>query len=115
MYATKEAIMTREHVPDIESTIFIMDMRAVGKGFEQYYNRAKGEWGIRYIRNRIAEVMEDPATHDTIIRYESEDGSEKTEVFDLVVLSVGLQISESVKTLADNLGIDLTEDGFAKD
>lgn len=114
MYATKEAIMTREHVPDIESTIFIMDMRAVGKGFEQYYNRAKGEWGIRYIRNRIAEVMEDPATHDTIIRYESEDGSEKTEVFDLCVLSVGLQISESVKTLADNLGIDLTEDGFAK-
>lgn len=114
MYATKEAIMTREHVPDIESTIFIMDMRAVGKGFEQYYNRAKGEWGIRYVRNRIAEVMEDPATHDIIIRYESEDGSEKTEVFDLCVLSVGLQISESVKTLADNLGIDLTEDGFAK-
>ena len=114
MYATKEAIMTREHVPDIESTIFIMDMRAVGKGFEQYYNRAKGEWGIRYVRNRIAEVMEDPTTHDIIIRYESEDGSEKTEVFDLCVLSVGLQISESVKTLADNLGIDLTEDGFAK-
>lgn len=114
MYATKEAIMTREHVPDIESTIFIMDMRAVGKGFEQYYNRAKGEWGIRYVRNRIAEVMEDPTTHDIIIRYESEDGSEKTEVFDLCVLSVGLQISESVKTLADNLGIDLTQDGFAK-
>lgn len=114
MYATKEAIMTREHVPDIESTIFIMDMRAVGKGFEQYYNRAKGEWGIRYIRNRIAEVMEDPATHDIIIRYESEDGTETTETFDLCVLSVGLQISDSVKTLADNLGIDLTEDGFAK-
>lgn len=114
MYATKEAIMTREHVPDIESTIFIMDMRAVGKGFEQYYNRAKGEWGIRYIRNRIAEVMEDPNSHDVIIRYEDEDGSEKTETFDLVVLSVGLQISESVKKLADDLGLDLTEDGFAK-
>ncbi|MBP6927326.1 MAG: CoB--CoM heterodisulfide reductase iron-sulfur subunit A family protein [Caldisericia bacterium] len=114
MYATKEAIMTREHVPDIEQTIFIMDMRAVGKGFEQYYNRAQNEYGIRYIRSRIPEVMEDPVTHDLTLRYESEDGTEKTETFDLVVLSVGLQTSETVKKLADNLGLELSEDGFAK-
>ncbi len=114
MYATKEAIMTREHVPDVEQTIFIMDMRAVGKGFEQYYNRAKGEYGIRYIRSRIPEVMEDPLTHDLILRYEDEDGTEKTEKFDLVVLSVGLQTSDTVKKLADNLGLELSEDGFAK-
>jgi heterodisulfide reductase subunit A len=114
MYASKEAIMTREHVPDVESTIFIMDMRAVGKGFEQYYNRAKGEYGIRYVRSRVAEVMEQPETHDLILRYEDEDGSEKTEQFDLVILSVGLQPSDSIRKLADRLGLDLSEDGFAK-
>lgn len=114
MYATKEAIMTQEHVEDVEETIFIMDMRAVGKGFEQYYNRAQDEWGIRYVRSRPGEVMEDPKTKNLLIRYEAEDGSEKTEEFDMVILSVGLQTADSQKKLADDLGLTLTQDGFAQ-
>ncbi len=114
MYATKEAIMTQEHVTDVEETIFIMDMRAVGKGFEQYYNRAQNEWGIRYVRSRPGEVMEDPKTKNLLIRYEAEDGSEITEEFDMVILSVGLQTDKSQRKLADDLGLTLTEDGFAQ-
>ena len=114
MYATKEAIMTQEHVDDVEETIFMMDMRAVGKGFEQYYNRAQDEWGIRYVRSRPGEVMEDPKTNNLLIRYEDEDGSEKTEEFDLVILSVGLETAKSQKKLADDIGLTLTEDGFAQ-
>lgn len=114
MYATKEAIMTQEHVDDIEQTIFIMDMRAVGKGFEQYYERAKDEWGIRFIRSRPGEIMEDPKTNNLLIRYEDEDGSEKTEEFDMAILSVGLETAESQKKLADDIGLTLTEDGFAQ-
>lgn len=114
MYATKEAIMTQEHVEDVEETIFIMDMRAVGKGFEQYYNRAQNEWGIRYVRSRPGEVMEDPKTNNLLIRYEDEDGSEKTEEFDMVILSVGLQTAKEQRKLADDLGLTLTQDGFAQ-
>ena len=51
MYATKEAIIAREHQNDIEPTIFYMDVRAFGKGFDQYYERAKHEHGVRYVKS----------------------------------------------------------------
>ncbi|MCX5804113.1 MAG: FAD-dependent oxidoreductase, partial [Proteobacteria bacterium] len=51
MYATKEAIIAKEHQNDIEPTIFYMDIRAFGKGFDQYYERAKGEYGVRYVKS----------------------------------------------------------------
>ncbi|TET81942.1 CoB--CoM heterodisulfide reductase iron-sulfur subunit A family protein, partial [candidate division TA06 bacterium] len=53
-YATKEAIIAKEHVRDIEPTIFFMDMRIQVKGGERYYDRAKSEYGVRYVRARVA-------------------------------------------------------------
>jgi heterodisulfide reductase subunit A-like polyferredoxin len=112
MYATKEAIIAKEHEPDLECTVFYMDMRAFGKGFDVYYERAKG-LGVRYVRCRPSHVEEDPATKNLKVHYEAEDGSHRMEEFDMVVLSVGLRPPERARELAERFGIDLDEYGFA--
>ena len=74
MYATKEAIIAKEHQNDIEPTIFYMDVRAFGKGFDQYYERAKHEHGVRYVKSSISRILEDPDTTDLEVVYIDEDG-----------------------------------------
>ncbi|MBU1488056.1 FAD-dependent oxidoreductase, partial [bacterium] len=59
MYAIKEAIIAKEHAHHLEPTIFYMDIRAFGKGFEAYYERAKNEYGIEFIRSKVAQIEED--------------------------------------------------------
>ncbi|MFQ6057592.1 MAG: FAD-dependent oxidoreductase [Anaerolineae bacterium] len=113
MYATKEAIMAKEHEPDTDVHVFMMDMRAFSKGYEEYYRRARGQYGIEYVRCRVSAVKENPKSHNLIVRYVREQGAPITEEeFDLVVLSVGMEISDSVRKLARDLGIELDDYGF---
>jgi heterodisulfide reductase subunit A-like polyferredoxin len=116
MYATKEAVMIREHDSEAQVHVFMMDMRAFSKGYEGYYQRAKHQYDIEYTRCRISSLDEDPATGNLIVRYARDLGIEgvvmEEEVFDLVVLSVGMEISDSVKDLGHSLGVELDEYGF---
>ncbi|HSJ56878.1 MAG TPA: FAD-dependent oxidoreductase, partial [Anaerolineae bacterium] len=114
MYATKEAILATEHVPGVECSVFIMDMRAFSKGFDGYFQRARDQYGIRYVRQRVAAVEEDPATHDLILSYPVDNGQVRRERFDLVVLSVGMEPPDGVRELADAVGIELNEHGFCR-
>ncbi|MEA1964134.1 MAG: NAD(P)-binding protein [Candidatus Aerophobetes bacterium] len=114
MYSTKEALVTKEHAPDTETTIFYIDMRAYGKDFDKYIERAKSEYGVRYVRSRISEVQENSKTHNLRIKYEAEDGKLMSEEFELVVLSVGLEASKSAKELAEKFGIELNRYNFAR-
>ena len=114
MYATKEAILAREHMPDVECKIFIIDKRAFGKGFDDYTARAQKDYGIRYIRSRIPAIAEHPDTHNLKVTYETEDGQLVQEEFDLVVLSVGLEPPPDVQELAQTVGIELDERGFCR-
>jgi heterodisulfide reductase subunit A-like polyferredoxin len=112
MYAIKEAVIAKEHAPyDLDAAIFFMDMRTFGKDFEQYYNRAKDEQGVRFIRSRVHTI--DPAADDNLqISFTDEAGEKKSEVFDMVVLSVGLEVSEAAKRLAGTMGVDLNRHDF---
>jgi heterodisulfide reductase subunit A-like polyferredoxin len=114
MYATKEAIIAKEHEKEIEPTIFFIDVRAYGKGFDAYYERARKEYGIRYVRCSISRVAEDPRTRNLRITYLDGQGEIQEEEFDLVVLSVGMVPAASTRELAKNIGIDLDAYGFAK-
>ncbi|MCD6288281.1 MAG: FAD-dependent oxidoreductase, partial [Candidatus Hydrogenedentes bacterium] len=117
MYATKEAVIAKEHNSDIEPTIFFIDMRAFGKGFEGFYNRAKDNYGVRYVRSQISSLKENPENHNLIVRYAiGVNGSQKIieEEFDLVVLSVGLTPNREAKELADIAGITCNRFGFAE-
>jgi heterodisulfide reductase subunit A-like polyferredoxin len=113
MYAIKEALIAREHSREsLDTAIFFMDMRTYGKEFEGYYNRAREE-GTRFIRARIHSVDPVAETGDLRITYTTEHGAVETEVFDMVVLSVGLEMSAATAELAGRLGIDLDADRFA--
>jgi heterodisulfide reductase subunit A-like polyferredoxin len=126
MSATKEAILIRDHCPDSEVQVFMMDARAFSKGYQGYYQRAKKEYGIQYTRCRISGLKEDPETKSLLLQYLPEQGLEISEsstipmlqsqmaeeTFDLVVLSVGMEISPEVRQLGENLGIELDEYGF---
>jgi heterodisulfide reductase subunit A-like polyferredoxin len=125
MYAAKEAIMTVEHARaearsgngsgEVHCQVFFMDTRSFSKGYEEYYRRAEGKYGVKYTRCRLSEVKEEPLTHDLRIRYAAPyQGAPQPfeEAFDLVVLSVGMEISASVRELGRNLGIELDEYGF---
>jgi len=103
MYAIKEAIITKEHAENVKPTIFYMDMRTYGKGFDGYLERAKGEYGVRFIPCRVSEVQQNPETEKLMIRYEAEGGGLFTEEFDLVVLSIGLGPPKQAAELASRL------------
>jgi len=113
-YGIKEAVIAKEHMSSIEPTIFYMDMRTYGKGFEEYYNRAKDEHGVRFIRCRVSDIREDPKKKTLDIRYETDDGDLKVEDFDMVVLSVGFIPREGAKRLAEKIGVSLNEFGFCE-
>ncbi len=111
MYALKEAINTKEYSGDIETTIFYMDMRTHGKGFEDYLNRAILK-GVTLIRSRVHTIDPVPGGDDLAIRYVDETGDVRREVFDLAVLSVGLRPSRQANELAQKIGVDLCKNRF---
>ncbi len=112
MYATKEAVIAREHSPGLNCTIFYRDIRAFGKGYEEYYERAKKE-GITYIKASPSTVKQIPGTKNLKIQYSRNDNGRGMveEEFDLVVLCVGI-VSGPSKILGNLLGLQLNEDGF---
>ncbi len=112
MYATKEAFIAREHDSSIEPTIFYIDMRSFGKNFDGYVTRAK-ENNVRYVRAMVSRIFEDPVTGDLELRYVDGSGNRQTEIFEMVVLSVGIQVPQQVKQLAGKLDIELDRYGFA--
>jgi len=112
MYATKEAIIAKEHLGEgLQCDIFSMDLRAFGKGFEQYYRRAQ-ELGVGYIRSRVPKIEEVPGTRNLIVQYLAENDRKLSQEYDLVVLSVGMQPPKDVKVLAERFGVALNEFNF---
>jgi heterodisulfide reductase subunit A len=113
MYAIKEAMIAQEHTAGLKATIFFMDIRAVGKEFEDYRERAEKEYGIEIHRGtRVASVDEDPVTKNLFLRYSVGDET-RTEEFDLVVLSVGFEPPADAHRLSETIGFKLNKYGFA--
>ena len=109
MYAIKQTVIAKEHCKEypLDTAIFFMDMRTHGKDFEKYYWRAEDEHGVRFIRSRIHSIDEVLGTGDLAVRYLAENGELKTEVFNMVVLSVGLESSQDALNLAKTMGIEV--------
>jgi len=114
-YAVKEAILAKEHSSNgLDAAIFYIDIRTFGKDFEQYYNKARQEMGVRFIKSRISHVDPLDADGRHLIRYVDDAGKSVAEAFDMVVLSVGLGVSDQAVTLAEKLDVDLNHYHFAK-
>jgi len=114
MYATKQAIIAREHDKNINPTIFYKEMRAYGKEFDRYVDRAKNEYDVRYQRAMVSAVRDEVGTGNLILRYATEDGELMDETFDMVVLSVGFQPHRNARDFAQIFGIKPNQYGFAE-
>lgn len=113
-YTQKQVILAKDHEADLEAKIFHNDIRAFGKDFERFYQRAESLPGVEFIRSYVAVNKEDPESKNVFIRYSTTDDGVKEEEFELVVLSVGLNPPQNVEELADKFGIELNEHGFCK-
>jgi len=112
MNTVKDTLLIRDHYPDSECTVFYIDMRAFGKGFEELYDKSR-EAGVRYIRGIPGEVEEDPATGALRMTVENTTSQELEEhEFDMIVLSVGARPQSGDKKVRQLLTLSSTADGF---
>ncbi|HTY21117.1 MAG TPA: CoB--CoM heterodisulfide reductase iron-sulfur subunit A family protein [Geobacteraceae bacterium] len=110
MYALKQALLLTHYIHGVEVTLYYMDIRAFGKGFEQFYRRAVRE-GVKTVRGKVARITETD-NQDLILRVEiTESGRVEERRHDLVVLSQGLIPGWHVKGV---IPLEEAEDGFLK-
>ncbi len=115
MYMTKEGVVTREHSPDTNVTIFFNDTRVIGKNQEEFIERARDEYKLKYFRGLPGFIQEDSETHDLVVNHEDLDtGKVGSDRFDLVVLANAVIPRKDTEEFAKMLGIETTELGFFK-
>jgi heterodisulfide reductase subunit A len=112
MYAMKNAMLIKEKNPQTEVTILYMDIRAYGKGYEEYYNRAEA-LGVRFLRGMPGEVNRCDSQM-TLQVENTETGKVELLVTDLVVLSVGMEPACDTGAVAGMLGLEVEDTGFIK-
>ncbi len=114
MYATKEAILANEHDRDVRSSVFYTDMRAGGKGFQEYTSRAERDYNVKYIRTRVAEIAQDDKERPIIWYEDTASSQRRCEVVDLAVLAISLAPRRGAKEIAAVVGVELDQDDFIK-
>jgi heterodisulfide reductase subunit A len=114
MYAIKHVLLSKEHDQELEAHVFHNDIRAYGKGFERYYERARNTPGVRFTWSKVSVLGEDKDNGAVRLRYRLNGTGLKDEDFDLVVLSVGLLSPETNRDLAEKVGITVNEYGFCE-
>ncbi|MFX1425579.1 MAG: NAD(P)-binding protein, partial [Promethearchaeota archaeon] len=116
MYTSKEAIITKEHSENAQCFVFRHDIRAFGKNFYEFTQRAQDEYGVKYFQTKVNKIIEDPETNDLIIHYEDlKTGRFKDFNANLVVLATPLVPSAGTKKIAEILDIELDDYNFFKE
>ena len=111
MAAIKQAMLVQRVVPDAEPWIFYTDIRADGKGYEEFYATAQ-DHNVRFVRGQVSEV-EPLKNGELLVRAEDTlVGNPIEGVFDLVVLVVGIIPASGAQELARKLGIQVGSDDF---
>ncbi len=114
MAATKEAIVAKEHEPIVQPTIFYIDIRTFGKGYETFQARAVCDYGVRYVRCQVSSIKENPQNHNLILKYIDQDNRMAVveEEFHMVVLSAGIVKRPQMAQLFDTLALQPDPFGF---
>jgi heterodisulfide reductase subunit A len=112
-YTQKLVILTKDHDPDAECTVFFIDIRSHGKDFERFFQRMSKLPKTRFIRSAVTIVGENPVNKNLILRYATFDVGTVDEEFDMFVLSIiGLNPPKANKKFSEIMGIELNEYGF---
>ncbi|MCI5158487.1 MAG: CoB--CoM heterodisulfide reductase iron-sulfur subunit A family protein, partial [Candidatus Electrothrix sp. AUS1_2] len=111
MYAIKEAMVAKEHDPEVDITIYYMDIRTQGKDFDKARERAEA-MGVKFVWAKVAGVT--PWEKQLRLTYSTLDGKHEFKPYDMVVLSVGLEAPKDAKGISEITGIELNKYDFAK-
>jgi heterodisulfide reductase subunit A len=114
MYSIKDAMLAREHDPESNSYIFHTDLRNVGKWFQKYEKRAAEEYGVKYVRGRVAEIEEDGEGNPLVWYEDTRERKVKSLPVEMVVLATAAMPSEEAADLAGLLRIKADEYGFIR-
>jgi heterodisulfide reductase subunit A len=110
MVVAKQALLLKQLVPDAKISVFYMDVRSFGKGYEEFYEKAQRS-GVLYIRGNPSELYKDG--DKVVIRYEDTLlGRPQEAKADLVVLAVGMEPAEGTADLINTLRVTADKDGF---
>ncbi len=115
MYSVKLASLLKQAKPETDIYIFYTDLRAFGKGFEEYYKRAQ-KMGIKFVRGKPSHFAENPFTKQVTVNVEDTLSRDVIETdFDLVVLANGIGLSKATDPIVNFLKLAKSEDGFLKE
>jgi heterodisulfide reductase subunit A-like polyferredoxin len=114
MHAIKEAIIAKEHEPGTESFVFYMDLRTVGKGFEEYKVRGAKVSGLQYVRGRVAEILQDDDLNPVVYYEDTEQRRVTSMTLDMVILANACSAPKTAPAVAHLLGLELDENNFVK-
>ncbi len=112
MYTAKQAVLTKDHIPDSQSYVFYMDIRAAGKLYDEFTRRAVEEYGTEYIRGRVSKIYPDGNGQLIVCGSDTLLGQRVEVPCDLVVLAVGINASKGASHLAEKLRISYDQYGF---
>jgi len=113
MYSIKNSVMCKQHDADADVTVYYADIRAFGKGFEEFYENARTRFGVKFVRGRVAEVSKFKDNGTLKVRVEDTETSKLLEVeHDLIVINPGIQPPDGLDDLAVELNMDLSEEGY---
>ncbi|WP_018123332.1 CoB--CoM heterodisulfide reductase iron-sulfur subunit A family protein [Desulfovibrio oxyclinae] len=111
MYTAKQAILTKDHLPESQSYVFYMDIRAPGKQYDEFTRRAMEEYETKYVRGRVSMIY--PKGDRYVVRgADTLMGSAVEIEADLVVLAVGAEAAQGAPQLAEKLRISYDSFGF---
>ncbi|HOX29254.1 MAG TPA: FAD-dependent oxidoreductase, partial [bacterium] len=114
MYTAKEAVIAKEHLPALDCSVFYIDERAHGKNFDRYYENAKKNNEVEYIRGSISGIKEFQKSKNLLLTFVGDDGKQQSREFDMVVLAVGLKPCSESRELAGKFGIELNKYDFCE-
>ncbi|MEA1973228.1 MAG: FAD-dependent oxidoreductase, partial [Candidatus Cloacimonadota bacterium] len=113
MFAIKQSIIAKEHIKKLNATVYYMDIRAFGKDFDKYYEKAKGKYEVDFVKSKVSEITE-LDNGNLSLRHVKENGDIQFAEFDMVILSIGLQPRKNITELSKKLNFNLNEYGFCK-
>ncbi len=111
-YSIKHALITKEHIKDVNVDLYYMDIRTFGKGFERYYNRAQETEGVNFIRSRVSEIEPGSNPGDLKLKATDDDNGYCEQEYDMVVLASGLEPTQQVTDSLQKLKVRTNKYGF---
>jgi heterodisulfide reductase subunit A len=115
MYGIKNAVMAKEHIPDANVSIYYADVRAFGKGYEEFYHMAETRFGVKFVRGRIGDVRENTENGNLIVTVEDIENQKLIDIeHELLVLDPGIQPPDDLSYIVQEFGLVADDEGYVE-